>query len=140
MRVDASDVGARRAALSTLALCLDAWLRLSHPMTPFVTDELWHRLALARNGSLCARTRSIVSRDQIVSRSFVDTADVKQFDEESLMLQTYPTTTTFDAYIRRVTQSQSDADVRDRLAQWQRVGDAGASLRSSDATSIDFFV
>ena len=34
----------RRAAQGTLWVCLEAGLRLLHPMMPFVTEELWQRL------------------------------------------------------------------------------------------------
>ena len=44
----ASDDVQRVAAVATLSFCLDTWLRLAHPIIPFVTEELWHRLALAR--------------------------------------------------------------------------------------------
>lgn len=34
----------QRTALEVLYLCLDKGLRLLHPMTPFVTEELYHRI------------------------------------------------------------------------------------------------
>jgi len=43
---DTSDQNAdsRWAAQATLWICLEAGLRILHPMMPFVTEELWHRL------------------------------------------------------------------------------------------------
>jgi valyl-tRNA synthetase len=38
------DEAAKKAARWTLYTCLDRGLRLLHPMMPFVTEELWHRL------------------------------------------------------------------------------------------------
>jgi len=34
----------RRAALGTLTMCLETSLRLLHPITPFISEELWLRL------------------------------------------------------------------------------------------------
>lgn len=39
-----SDIAARNTALSVLYTCLDAGLRLLHPLMPFITEELYHRL------------------------------------------------------------------------------------------------
>ena len=41
------DASSRPAAQRVLAHTLDALLRLLHPMTPFVTEEVWQRLAAA---------------------------------------------------------------------------------------------
>ncbi|KAK7280006.1 hypothetical protein RJT34_25068 [Clitoria ternatea] len=47
----------RRFAQDTLWFCLDNGLRLLHPFMPFVTEELWQRLPLARE---CKRAESIM--------------------------------------------------------------------------------
>lgn len=39
----------RASAQQTLYLCLDYGLRLLHPFMPFVTEELWQRLARRPN-------------------------------------------------------------------------------------------
>ena len=42
----ASDEAAKNAAQITLFTCLEHFLRLAHPLMPFVTEELWQRLPL----------------------------------------------------------------------------------------------
>lgn len=50
--LDAADSGEEATTtLATLALCVDAALRLLHPLTPFLTEELWQHLH-GRLGSL----------------------------------------------------------------------------------------
>ena len=43
-RFQANDVAIRRGALATMGTALMNLLRLLHPITPFVTEELWSRL------------------------------------------------------------------------------------------------
>jgi valyl-tRNA synthetase len=40
----AAELAARTTALSVLYTCLDFGLRLLHPLMPFITEELYHRL------------------------------------------------------------------------------------------------
>jgi valyl-tRNA synthetase len=40
----ASDTASRRAALTTAASVLERYLRILHPIMPFITEELWQRL------------------------------------------------------------------------------------------------
>ena len=49
------DASSRPAAQRVLAHTLDALLRLLHPMTPFVTEEVWQRLAAARRRGASTR-------------------------------------------------------------------------------------
>lgn len=39
-----NDEQAKKAALNTLYICLDAGLRMLHPTMPFITEELFQRL------------------------------------------------------------------------------------------------
>jgi valyl-tRNA synthetase len=48
-RLDGDDDAARRGALRALGSVLADTLRLLHPVVPFVTEELWSRLAPAMN-------------------------------------------------------------------------------------------
>mmetsp|Transcript_34869 Transcript_34869/g.67419 ORF Transcript_34869/g.67419 Transcript_34869/m.67419 type:complete len:1020 (-) Transcript_34869:166-3225(-) len=41
---ESTDAKSKAAARRTLYLCIDAGLRLLHPLMPFVTEELWQRL------------------------------------------------------------------------------------------------
>ncbi|KAJ3247662.1 hypothetical protein HDU78_003468 [Chytriomyces hyalinus] len=47
-----TDEVARRATRDTLYTCLDAGLKLLHPMMPFVTEELWQRMPRRDNDVL----------------------------------------------------------------------------------------
>lgn len=46
---DGSLASERDSAQAVLWVCLDTRLRLLHPFMPFVTEELWQRLPLARD-------------------------------------------------------------------------------------------
>jgi valyl-tRNA synthetase len=46
-----SDEEAKKAALNTLYICLDAGLRMLHPTMPYITEELFQRLP-HRKGSV----------------------------------------------------------------------------------------
>ncbi len=44
----------REVARTVLAHTFDAALRLLHPVVPFITEELWHRVPLPRESAYCA--------------------------------------------------------------------------------------
>lgn len=50
--IGGSDETRKRVAQDTLYTCLDAGLKLLHPMMPFVTEELWQRLPRRPNDPL----------------------------------------------------------------------------------------
>lgn len=43
-----NDEGPKRATRAVLASCLDRVLRLLHPFTPFITEEIWQKLPIDR--------------------------------------------------------------------------------------------
>jgi valyl-tRNA synthetase len=70
----------RRDALDTLYLCLDWGLRLMHPSMPFVTEELWQRMA----GHPADRPESLVvaaypSPADVQARALLDVAAEEDF-------------------------------------------------------------
>ena len=79
--------GGRESHLRTLHYCLDQILRLLHPIAPFITEDLWHRL-----------NKHEVASTRLVDESFPDLTetaanngmvrDIKAEEEMEIVLQT----------------------------------------------------
>jgi valyl-tRNA synthetase len=114
LKRDAGDA-ARIDAVETLSVCFEAYLRLLHPMAPFITEELWHRLLAARGAP----------------------APVSDNDVLTLMLQAYPT-----AFVRRFDDAAGvlAIDVTGAIRSLDAVTPAGAArhftLYGGDAAAI----
>ena len=66
------DAKKKEAALNTLYVCLDAGLKMLHPATPYVTEELWQRLP---------HDKATVA-DSICIAAFPKASDVPSFAKE----------------------------------------------------------
>ncbi|MCO7225368.1 valine--tRNA ligase [Pleionea sp. CnH1-48] len=81
---DASSDAAKRGTRHTLVNVLDNILRLAHPMMPFLTEEIWQRLApLAGNDGSTIMTQSFPSYDE----SRVDSAAVADLEWVKLVVE-----------------------------------------------------
>jgi len=77
MTDETASITTKKSAQQTLYTCLDCGLRLLHPFMPFVTEELWQRLARIPNDL----TPSImVSRYPVFDKDLVFEDAAKEFD------------------------------------------------------------
>jgi valyl-tRNA synthetase len=50
--IDGEDLAARKASQDTLYTCIDQGLKLLHPFMPFITEDLYQRLARRPGSSI----------------------------------------------------------------------------------------
>jgi valyl-tRNA synthetase len=68
VQIAAGDAAMQRAARRTLIRVLETMLRLLHPLTPFITAELWERVAPVAERKVVAAPNSIVTAPYPVSQ------------------------------------------------------------------------
>ncbi|KAI7869469.1 valyl-tRNA synthetase [Spinellus fusiger] len=74
---DATAVLAKRTAQNTLYTCLEAGLKLLHPFTPFVTEELYQRLGRRPEDTVQSITKA---RYPVENKSYENVEVEKDFD------------------------------------------------------------
>ena len=79
---DASSAAAKRGTRRTLVQILEAVLRLSHPLMPFITEEIWQRvapLAGKQGPTIMLQPYPVAQAETIDSAAMADMEWVKQF-------------------------------------------------------------
>jgi valyl-tRNA synthetase len=108
--VQSTDEAAQRAARRTMVRVLETVLRLAHPIIPFITEELWQKIApiAQRYGDKGVQT--------ISGQALTSALAEKRF---SIMMQRYP----------KADLSKIDVDCEAQIAELKAMVDACRALR-----------